>query len=280
MTRAATIAHRLRWLILILGLLSLGGWFWYFTVGPFTHETMGFHITPAIWGGYPAHLLGFTSEPAYLVSCGLFVLGVMLLMQWLFLRPRRHFTIQLASTSRPMRTAVIAAAFMAMMLTTGLIVTLFEMADWWEPILGQEMRGMYFVWGGMALLWAIWAVVLFIYWRQGDRYTWLGRITRALFAGSIAEMLVATGVFAWNPHNGDCYCARGSYSGLVLGGTVLVWAFGPGIVLLFMRERYRRERLIPVCNRCGYDLRGLGEAGRETCPECGTPFATTGRPAS
>jgi len=29
-----------------------------------------------------------------------------------------------------------------------------------------------------------------------------------------------------------------------LAGTVLIWAFGPGIILLYMREKYRRRKLV------------------------------------
>ena len=42
----------------------------------------------------------------------------------------------------------------------------------------------------------------------------------------------------------DCYCATGSYTGLILGGTVLLWTFGPGLVLMFLREKDRREPLL------------------------------------
>ena len=87
--------------------------------------------------------------------------------------------------------------------------------------------------------------------------------------GSFLEMFVGIGVFAWNPQKEDCYCARGSYTALIFGGTVLLWCFGPGIILLFLREKYRRERLFPTCDHCGYDLRGTLAAGRTECPECG-----------
>jgi len=67
----------------------------------------------------------------------------------------------------------------------------------------------------------------------------------------------------------ECYCCRGTYTTLILAGTVLLWAFGPGIVLLYMREKYRQQRLLPTCFQCGYDLRGTVSAGRTECPECG-----------
>jgi predicted amidophosphoribosyltransferase len=47
---------------------------------------------------------------------------------------------------------------------------------------------------------------------------------------------------------------------------VLFWAFGPGILLLFLRPTHPRRG---HCPRCGYLLRGLPEP---RCPECGRPF--------
>ena len=41
-----------------------------------------------------------------------------------------------------------------------------------------------------------------------------------------------------------CHCARGSYTGLIFGATVLLWAFGPGVFLLFIREKRRTEKLL------------------------------------
>jgi hypothetical protein len=122
-------------------------------------------------------------------------------------------------------------------------------------------------------LWVLWGVIFYAYWRQGDHYSRSGRMLRALLAGSVLELLVAAPVHAWAARRSDCYCERGSYTGLVFGGTVLLWVFGPGVVLLFLRERYRREKLFPVCPACGYDLRGSAEP---TCPECGAPLAGRG----
>ena len=66
----------------------------------------------------------------------------------------------------------------------------------------------------------------------------------------------------------DCYCARNSYTTLIFGCTALLWAFGPGVVLPFMREKYRLEKS-RLCPRCGYGLHGTIAAGRGGCPECG-----------
>jgi len=203
----------------------------------------------------------------------LVVAGLLLLMQWMFLRPGRGWSIRMARKARPMRTAVVAAGFMAMLLSVGLMVTLMELPNWYAPLLDEDWPGTFaYIWLAMAALWLVWTAVFWVYWRQGDRYTQMGRIIRGLVAGSVLEIIVAAPIQAANLHKDDCYCARGSYTGLVFGGTVLVWCFGPGVVLLFMRERYRRAAMLaPTCDRCGYDLRGsVGHA--TACPECGAPI--------
>ena len=170
-----------------------------------------------------------------------------------------------------MRAALIAAAFMSMLLTTGLVLTLLEIPNWWCY---DSLFSMLTCWGGMVLVWAAWAAVFFKYSRQDRPWTRAGRIVRGLVSGSILELFIATAVFAWNRHDEDCYCARGSYTGLVFGGTVLVWTFGPGIVWLFLLEKRRRAGLLGICGTCSYDLTGNTSG---VCPECGKPI--TGAPA-
>jgi len=69
-----------------------------------------------------------------------------------------------------------------------------------------------------------------------------GLMALATIAGSLLEVFVSIPVYATRQE--QCYCARGSYAGLVLGTTALLWAFGPGIFLLFLREKQRREKLL------------------------------------
>ena len=48
------------------------------------------------------------------------------------------------------------------------------------------------------------------------------------------------GVLGLVAHGQDkhCYCARGSYTGLVFGGTAIIWLLGPGVFLLFLRNTH------------------------------------------
>ena len=106
----------------------------------------------------------------------------------------------------------------------------------------------------MLLAWILWTWLFFVYWKQGDRYTQMGKMVRGLVVGSLLEMFVAVPVHLWATRQRECYCCRGTYTTLVLSGTVLLWAFGPGVLLLYWREKYRREKLLSQSEN-GFSLR-------------------------
>ena len=226
--------------------------------------------TPLVMGALLTKMLGFDDFWQARVD-GPLLLGLLLLLQWCFLRPRRKWIVHLTEVGRPMKTSLITAGFMAMLLTIGLAATLMELIDIWTQI-AQRRWTVYIFWTVMTVLWGAWGGVFYVYWREGDRYTQMGRMVRGLLAGSVLELLVATPVQALNPNRSNCYCVLGSYTTLVFAGTVSMWCFGPGLMLLFLREKYRRQRLVarPQCWTCGYDLRGLSlDDETAACPECG-----------
>ena len=279
MTAPREVSRRLRWLLLVAGIVCvLGGLGWailpYFGDAPLVEaifvgdaEPMGLLGTPL----NPGLLEG--SRTGYTVSLVL-VVGLLLLAQWAFLRPGRGFLGRMTARGRPMRSAVLVAALMAALLTTGLVALLLELPNWWEVLMSDGWGRVAMLWAGMLVVWGIWTCVFFLYWRAGDRYTWSTRVIRGLVAGSVLELLVAVPAHVLVTRQRECYCLRGTYSALVLAGVVLIWVFGPGLVLLFMRERLRRARLFPTCTRCGHELRGSIDAGREVCPECGHRIET------
>jgi hypothetical protein len=59
---------------------------------------------------------------------------------------------------------------------------------------------------------------------------------------------------------------------LIIGVTSAVMIAGQAVAIvnLIRLRRRLRETRGRVCLKCGFDLRGLGEAG--ACPECGRPF--------
>ncbi len=258
MSRQADIAYGFRWLLLLAGLAFTGVstwwliWWFIWPEGP--------------WGG----LLDAGWQ-------GIFVLGPLLLAQWWFLRPRRGWRIQIIAEGRPMKLAVVSAGFIAALLTAGFIFVFIEIINLYEA-LDYYWDG----WGTIGFLlfvWAAWGFAFYHLWRHRDHYQWMAAILRRLVIGSVVEMLVSVGVYAWNPHNQSCECSRGSFWGIAFSATVLIWAFGPGIFLLFYWEKYRREKF-QLCRTCGYDLTGTRAAGRTECPECGAAVRPARPPAS
>lgn len=270
--RQKLTACRWRRVLLVLGLVySLGAFGW--LALPLIPESWRGDFMGAGLLGTPLAISPFADGPTGYAVLVFLVLGLLMLAQWAFLRPGPHLAARLALTGRPLRGSILAAGFMAMLLTVGFGALLLEILDQWEsPVFSEPpTRGsvsiLFGVYVGMGLGWLAWTIVFYIYWRQGDRYTQLGKMIRGLVAGSLLETLVAVPVHIWAVRQRECYCDRGTYTTLVFSGTVLLWAFGPGIVLLYMRERCRQARLFPKCPDCGYDLR----ASREKCPECGRP---------
>jgi hypothetical protein len=183
-------------------------------------------------------------------------LAAFLLSQWFFLRPRGNFRLEHLGGGRLTRASAVAAAMIAMLLTTGLLATLLEIPDLWRrltlvhppPALPSGAHDYHqnfiVVWIIMLVIWIAWAGAFYAYGRSLDRFTALTRILRGLLAGTILEMLIAAPVHAWvlRTRGDECYCTHGSYTGVVFGCTAIVWLFGPGVVFLLIREKRRRER--------------------------------------
>lgn len=241
MTKTQAIAYRLRHIILVVGILfTVAGIIW--AILPLllssADDFAGLFGTVLI-----INKLAGDSELAYGINV-VVVLGLVLLAQWAFLRPGKGWTIRMATVGRPLKTSIFAAGVIAMLLTVGFVALLLELPNWWEDIMGADSYwGIICVWITMLIIWGIWSWIFFVYWRQGDRYTQLGKMIRGLVAGSILETIIAVPVHIWATRQRECYCCRGTYTTLILAATVLIWAFGPGIVLLYMREKRRIEKL-------------------------------------
>jgi hypothetical protein len=232
---------RLRGMLLVAALLCLAAGLWW-AVSPLLFDIedgdvrlVPVRLLPTYWILFP---LGDDSD-GYPGTLALF-LGTLLLTEWMFLRPRKGWKIRMVETGRPLKTAVAAAAFMAMMLTFGAFAVLAELLGFWNQLLDDDSWKL--LMGANLVLWLLWALIFHFRFRNGTRLEQLEAMARGLITGSLLELVVAAGVFVWKTDEEDCYCARGSYVGLVFAGTVLLWAFGPGLVFLFLREaRYRRK---------------------------------------
>jgi hypothetical protein len=145
-----------------------------------------------------------------------------------------------------MKLSAISAAFAIALLSIGLLYSMLDLLPEVtfdnKPYFSCEWFSLHYILLLIPLtLWCFWSVIFCIYWRQSDHYTWVGKVLRALIAGTILELFVSIPIFA--TRQDDCYCAKGSYAGIIFGATVLLWAFGPAVFLLFLREKRRIEKL-------------------------------------
>lgn len=204
-------------------------------------------------------------------------LGMMLLAQWMFLRPLRRSAAAPSGKRRPRWMAVASAAFAAMMLCVAFVATVLEMPDAWKSTV-NTMAG-HRMWIAVAVIWALWCVVFLIYFRGGDFLSRAEVLVRALIRGTLLELLVAIPTHAVVYRRSDeCYCERGSYTGIVFGVAVLLWTFGPGLVLLYLREKARRTPVLErLCPGCGATI-DTSASPLSTCPRCGAVLhvATSG----
>jgi len=122
----------------------------------------------------------------------------------------------------------------------------------------------YFV---LIVAWLFWGFAFStICWGQ-DYLAAVRRIILALIGGSLLEFLATIPSHLAVARHPGCYLGRWPAMCFAGGIGVMFWAFGPGIVLLFMYEARRRR--VGHCPGCAYNLRGLTLL---RCPECGRPF--------
>ncbi len=191
-------------------------------------------------------------------------------------------TIRLCQPMRKRRLVfpIVVASFMFGLLGLGLLVAMEELI---EPLLRRAAwDGDWIPWtilGAAVLNWLVWGVIFWQRYRLYPRHTTLVGMVRWLLVGSLLEVLVCVPAHIVVSRRPGCLVGLGTMLGIVAGLCVMVFAFGPAIVLLFLRPRHRAELAaagngVRYCDVCGYDLR----ASVERCPECGTAFGNAAAP--
>ena len=204
-----------------------------------------------------------TSVPGALAA----VLGLVV-AQAGFLAGAPHFTWPRPRHRRSMIVSKIFAAALAALLTFGFgatMVSALELMRGTKAFTSLDGRLLIFISAG---LWIGWSVLFLLIWTS----EWLPQFRRLykwIVGGTILELLVTIPVDVQIRKRANCYCNEGTFFAMVIGVTVLIWSFGPGIVLLYFTRRMQRRANLGYCEQCGYDLRGLPEP---RCPECGKAF--------
>ncbi len=133
---------------------------------------------------------------------------------------------------------VIIAAVMMTVLIAGITLALAELifespGDWFD----------YAFWAIVALSWLAWGVIFFIWGTKTQRYKTLRNFVSTMFAGSLLSLMISIPSHIIVSKRPGCLVGLGTALGIYSGVFVMFWAFGPGIILLFLRE-IRKAQLL------------------------------------
>ncbi|MDD5270479.1 MAG: hypothetical protein PHE80_04735, partial [Candidatus Omnitrophica bacterium] len=96
---------------------------------------------------------------------------------------------------------------------------------------------------GFIIVWLIWARVFYGWSRKLESKTFIGRQCKALFAGSVLELLVAVPTHILARSRDYCCAGFSTFIGIALGISVMLLSFGPGVFFLYAD---RWKKLHPV----------------------------------
>jgi hypothetical protein len=129
-----------------------------------------------------------------------------------------------------------AAALMFGVLTFGLTMALAELLKVDQPVPGGG-----FLWICLGVSWLFWSVLLLAHTHRLDRFQAIHRLARYVFAGSLAELLVSIPAHILVERRSGCLVGLGTGMGIFAGLGVMIWSFGPAILLLFLQPAYQGE---------------------------------------
>jgi hypothetical protein len=186
-----------------------------------------------------------------------------MLLQILILLPARY--PQKAAKGVSVWFAIIGAAFLAAVLVVAYLLVVLEVLEAFSVLDDLAV----YSWWGLALLlalhWAIMTPLVWLFVRRGDRESVCRRLSKALFIGSVIDVMAMVPLDVMIRGKGSCYSWSTSVFGLGAAVAVGVLALGPAIWLPLTARR-RRRWFEEHCSVCGYEM----IAGGERCPECGT----------
>ena len=132
---------------------------------------------------------------------------------------------------------VLIASLMMAVLAGSLWLALSELFEWpendWVIVL---------FWGIAILNWFIWFVVLFIYTKDVERFRAIRRLIAVVIGGSLLELLASIPAHIIVSRRPACFVGIRTAIGIIAGICVMFWAFGPGIILLFLRNKFRKNK--------------------------------------
>ena len=166
----------------------------------------------------------------------IFVLVITVVSQGLFIFGAGTINLCRPIRRRRLVVPVIIASLMMTVLVAALFVSIAELLH-----VDGENWFIYGFWIIIGLSWIAWSIVFFIRYRDTERYKTLRNLISIIIAGSLIELLAVIPSHIIASRRPGCFVAWLTASGIIGGIAVMLWAFGPGIILLFLHEKHKAE---------------------------------------
>lgn len=178
-------------------------------------------------------VLWFASEGTDDWWQALLAVGIFVATQAIFLFGAGTIELCRPIKRRRLLIPVIVASLMCAILVGGLALALAELfnqehSTWFE----------YLFWAILAISWATWGFVFYVHCQRVGRYIALKKMTVGVLGGSLVELLVSVPSHIIVSRRPGCFVGIYTMLGIIAGLCVMLWAFGPGIALLFLRDRH------------------------------------------
>ena len=130
---------------------------------------------------------------------------------------------------------IITTAFLFSILLLGVVASI-AAAIWGDNAFDGVSQAIFWILTFIGGSWALWALVFYRFARTNEGEGFVHRLMTWLIRGSIVELLVAIPCHIIVRHKDEC-CAQGlTFFGIAAGLIIMAFAFGPGILFLFLRR--------------------------------------------
>jgi len=189
---------------------------------------------------YLALLAGFVMLNRSGDDVALWVATVILASQTLFILGAGTVNLCKPIRRRRLWVPIAVAAAMLASLAMGALFALTELFSWDT---GEHLVSGTGFWLFLGAAWLVWGALLWSYVKDVPRMQALQKLARTAFAGSLAELVASVPAHVIVSRRPGCFVGIGTGIGIGAGISVMLFSFGPAIVLLFLRPRYRRKRM-------------------------------------
>ena len=91
--------------------------------------------------------------------------------------------------------------------------------------------------GVIILNWLFWMVVLFIKYKGVGNLKAIKGLVTNILSGSLLSLMISISAHIYVKRNSGCFVGMSTAMGVSAGIVVAFWAFGPGIIILFLEEK-------------------------------------------